>query len=72
MVRGCVLAVRGGGRCVVVVDGGPVPYCMARIPQGGETRSNLAAGGRGKHRLLTESDWKSARKMGPTRKEKRM
>ncbi|NGZ01414.1 hypothetical protein CPI18_27840, partial [Klebsiella pneumoniae subsp. pneumoniae] len=30
---------------MLVVDGEPVPYCLARIPQGGETRGNLAAGG---------------------------
>ncbi|HBI7785450.1 TPA: glutathione synthase [Escherichia coli] len=45
-------------------------YCMARIPQGGETRGNLAAGGRGEPRPLTESDWKIARQIGPTLKEK--
>ncbi|MCZ5798111.1 hypothetical protein O5254_27055, partial [Escherichia coli] len=50
---------------VLVVDGEPVPYCLARIPQGGETRGNLAAGGRGEPRPLTESDWKIARQIGP-------
>ncbi|MDU1266507.1 MAG: glutathione synthase, partial [Escherichia coli] len=55
---------------VLVVDGEPVPYCLARIPQGGETRGNLAAGGRGEPRPLTESDWKIARQIGPTLKEK--
>ena len=45
-------------------------YCMARIPQGGETRGNLAAGGRGEARPLTESDWEIARRVGPTLKAK--
>jgi glutathione synthase len=53
-----------------VVDGEPVPYCLARIPQGGETRGNLAAGGRGEPRPLTESDWEIARRVGPTLKAK--
>ncbi|VFS39921.1 glutathione synthetase [Enterobacter cancerogenus] len=51
-------------------DGEPVPYCLARIPQGGETRGNLAAGGRGEPRPLTESDWEIARRVGPTLKAK--
>ena len=55
---------------VLVVDGEPVPYCLARIPQGGETRGNLAAGGRGEARPLTESDWEIARRVGPTLKAK--
>ena len=52
------------------VDGEPVPYCLARIPQGGETRGNLAAGGRGEPRPLSESDWEIARRVGPTLKAK--
>ena len=47
-----------------------MPYCLARIPQGGETRGNLAAGGRGEARPLTESDWDIARRVGPTLKAK--
>ena len=54
----------------MLVDGEPVPYCLARIPQGGETRGNLAAGGRGEARPLTESDWEIARRVGPTLKAK--
>ncbi len=63
-------AIKDGDKRVLVVDGEPVPYCLARIPQGGETRGNLAAGGRGEPRPLTESDWKIARQIGPTLKKK--
>ncbi len=42
----------------------------ARIPQGGETRGNPAAGGRGEPRPLSESDWEIARRVGPTLKAK--
>ena len=58
------------GQRVLIVDGETVPYCLARIPQGGETRGNLAAGGRGEPRPLTESDWEIARRVGPTLKAK--
>ncbi|MNG75309.1 Glutathione synthetase [compost metagenome] len=47
-----------------------MPYCLARIPAQGETRGNLAAGGRGEARPLSESDWKIARAVAPTLKEK--
>jgi glutathione synthase len=54
-------AIVDGDKRVLLIDGEPVPYCLARIPQGGETRGNLAAGGRGEARALTESDWRIAR-----------
>ena len=47
-----------------------VPYCLARITQNGETRGNLAAGGRGEARPLTENDKVIAAKVGPFLKEK--
>jgi glutathione synthase len=50
-----------GDKRVLLIGGEPVPYCLARIPQGGETRGNLAAGGRGEARPLTDSDWRIAR-----------
>ena len=70
MAQNYLPAIKDGDKRVLVVDGEPVPYCLARIPQGGETRGNLAAGGRGEPRPLTESDWKIARQVGPTLKEK--
>lgn len=54
-----------GDKRILLIDGEPVPYCLARIPQAGETRGNLAAGGRGEARPLTETDWAIARKLGP-------
>jgi glutathione synthase len=50
-----------GDKRVLLIGGEPVPFCLARIPQGGETRGNLAAGGRGEARPLTDSDWRIAR-----------
>lgn len=63
-------AIVQGDKRVLVVDGEPVPYCLARIPQGGETRGNLAAGGRGEARPLTERDRWIAQQVGPELKRR--
>jgi len=70
MAQNYLPAIVDGDKRVLVVDGEPVPYCLARIPPGGETRGNLAAGGRGEPRPLSESDWEIARRVGPTLKAK--
>ncbi|WP_374297334.1 glutathione synthase [Acinetobacter sp.] len=59
-----------GDKRILMINGEPVPYCLARIPQNGETRGNLAAGGRGEARPLTENDRKIAEKVGPFLREK--
>lgn len=63
-------AIKDGDKRVLVVNGEPVPYCLARIPASGETRGNLAAGGRGEARPLSDADWAIARAVGPTLKAK--
>ncbi|WMQ74858.1 MAG: Glutathione synthetase [Sodalis sp.] len=63
-------AIKDGDKRVLVVDGEPIPYCLARIPKSGETRGNLAAGGRGEARPLSDSDWKIARDVAPVLKKK--
>jgi len=45
-----------GDKRVLVIGGRPFPHCLARIPKAGETRGNLAAGGRGVARALSERD----------------
>lgn len=70
MAQNYLPAIKEGDKRVLVVDGVPVPYCLARIPARGETRGNLAAGGSGEARLLTGSDWKIARTVAPILKEK--
>ncbi|MGP7733019.1 glutathione synthase [Oceanimonas smirnovii] len=70
MVQTYLPAIKDGDKRVLVVDGEPVPYCLARIPQGGETRGNLAAGGRGEARLLSDSDRRIAEALGPVLKAK--
>ncbi|MBA1193985.1 glutathione synthase [Pseudomonas entomophila] len=59
-----------GDKRILMIDGEPVPYCLARIPAKGETRGNLAAGGRGEVRELTERDRWIAAQVGPTLREK--
>lgn len=70
MVQTYLPAIKDGDKRVLVVDGEPVPYCLARIPQGGETRGNLAAGGRGEARPLSDSDRRIADALGPVLKAK--
>ena len=57
--------VRGDKR-VLVIGGEPVPYCLARIPQGSEIRGNLAAGGKGVAQPLSARDREIAEALGPT------
>lgn len=70
MVQTFVPDISNGDKRILVVDGEPMPYCLARIPAKGETRGNLAAGGRGEARPLSETDWAIARAVAPTLKEK--
>lgn len=70
MAQKFIPEIKDGDKRVLVVNGEPVPYCLARIPASGETRGNLAAGGRGEARALTDSDWAIARAVGPTLKAK--
>ena len=65
MVQRFLPAISQGDKRVLLIDGEPVPYALARIPQGGEVRGNLAAGGKGVAQPLSESDWAIARHLGP-------
>ncbi|WP_372872139.1 glutathione synthase [Shewanella sp.] len=62
--------ITAGDKRILVVDGEPVPYCLARIPKQGETRGNLAAGGRGVAQPLSEADWRIAKALGPELKRR--
>ena len=70
MAQGYLPAIKDGDKRILMIDGEPVPYCLARIPAAGETRGNLAAGGRGEARPLTERDREIAAAVGPTLREK--
>jgi len=62
--------IKFGDKRILMVNGEAVPYCLARIPAGGESRGNLAAGGRGEGRELSERDRWIAEQVGPTLREK--
>ncbi|WP_372761034.1 glutathione synthase [Pseudoalteromonas sp.] len=70
MAQNYIPAISEGDKRVLVVDGEVIPYCLARIPQNGETRGNLAVGGRGEARPITASDLKIAQAVAPTLKAK--
>ncbi len=61
-------AIKDGDKRILIIDGEVVPFCLARIPAEGETRGNLAAGGTGVARPLTERDREIAETLGPTLK----
>ena len=61
-----------GDKRILLIDGEPVPYALARIPQGDEFRGNLAAGGLGCGQPLSERDYWIAREVGPWLKERGM
>lgn len=62
-------AIKDGDKRILMVDGEPIPYCLARVPMAGETRGNLAAGGSGRPQPLTERDRWIAAQVGPRLKE---
>lgn len=57
-----------GDKRILMIDGEPLPYCLARVPLAGETRGNLAAGGTGVPQPLTERDLWIANEIGPSLK----
>ena len=65
MVQKFIPAIDKGDKRVLVIGGKPVPYCLARIPQGGEVRGNLAAGGKGVAQPISARDAEIAQALGP-------
>ena len=65
MAQRYIPAIREGDKRVLLIGGEPVPYALARIPKAGETRGNLAAGGTGEARALTERDRTIAETLAP-------
>lgn len=59
-----------GDKRILMIDGAPIPYCLARVPLAGELRGNLAAGGQGVAQPLTERDRWIAQQVGPSLREK--
>jgi len=57
-------AISKGDKRIIVIDGQPLPYALARIPKAGETRGNLAAGGKGVAQPLSDRDLEIATAVG--------
>ena len=65
MVQKFLPQIAQGDKRVLLIGGKPVPFCLARIPQGGEVRGNLAAGGKGVAQALSARDREIAEALGP-------
>lgn len=61
-----------GDKRILMIDGKPIDYALARIPASGETRGNLAAGGSGVAQELTDKDRWICDQVGPTLREKNL
>ncbi|MDN3652105.1 glutathione synthase [Thalassotalea ponticola] len=70
MVQEFLPQISDGDKRILIVNGEPMPYCLARIPAQGETRGNLAAGGRGEARPLSASDKVMAETIGKELKKR--
>ena len=65
MAQKFIPAIDKGDKRVLVIGGKPVPFVLARIPQNGEVRGNLAAGGIGVAQPISERDREIAEALGP-------
>ena len=65
MVQQFLPEISAGDKRVLLIGGVPVPFSLARIPQGGEVRGNLAAGGLGVAQALSKTDREIAQALGP-------
>lgn len=65
MAQAYLPAISGGDKRVLVIGGQVIPYSLARIPMAGETRGNLAAGGRGVAMPLTDGERAIAEYLAP-------
>ena len=72
MAQRLIAEISNGDKRILLVDGDPVAYCLARIPQGDEFRGNLATGGRGEGRALSDRDRWIAAQVGPEMKRRGM
>ncbi|GHE77077.1 glutathione synthase [Thalassotalea profundi] len=70
MVQEFIPDISNGDKRILIVNGEPMPYCLARIPAKGETRGNLAAGGRGEARPLSATDKYIAETIAPELKKR--
>jgi glutathione synthase len=70
MAQRYIPEIKNGDKRILLINGQAIPYALARIPTQGESRGNLATGGRGEGRELTARDWWIVGQIGPTLKKK--
>ena len=66
MAQRFIPEIKDGDHRVLIIDGKPVPHCLARIPKPGESRGNLAAGAKGVVKPLSTRQKEIATALGPT------
>lgn len=72
MAQRFIPEIRDGDKRILLIDGKPIPYALARVPAEGETRANLAVGGRGVGVTLSERDHWICEQVAPVLKQKRL
>lgn len=70
MIQRYIPEIVAGDKRILLIDGEPVPYALARLPKEGEHRGNLAAGGTGRAQPLSNTDQAIARAIGPEMKKR--
>jgi glutathione synthase len=70
MAQQFIPAISEGDKRILMIDGEPIPFALARIPAAGELRGNLAAGGQGVAKPLTARDRWICEQVGPVLKNK--
>ncbi|MDH3355104.1 MAG: glutathione synthase, partial [Chromatiales bacterium] len=70
MAQKFIPEITSGDKRILLINGEPIPYALARIPAKGELRGNLAAGGRGEGVPLTERDYWICKQIAPELKKR--
>lgn len=70
MAQRYIPEIKDGDKRILMINGDPIPYSLARIPAKGETRGNLAAGGSGRPQPLSDRDREIAERVGPSLRER--
>ena len=70
MAQRYIPEITAGDKRILMVNGKPIPYALARIPSAEDHRGNLAAGGQGKGQPLTKQDYRIAEQVGKELKKR--
>jgi glutathione synthase len=70
MVQNYIPEIVDGDKRILMIDGEPIPYALARVPSAGELRGNLAAGGQGRGQALSDRDREICARVGPELKRR--